>query len=221
MKQNAILTVLSILAAFIVSTSVFGHNSNESDHSNLNEGPNTTYVEKHKGDKAIYQHGLDKNRELKDQIKESSVIVKGEVVKILGVVETKDLLDAGQQEMVNDGVKFIHTNVVIKVDQYLGKTKLPFDEIVVRHPGGRIDEYVNITSHEELTVGEKVILFRLDQPENMTQVPEGYEKEQYFLFNMHSKYVSNDNKIFTSGFKKNEYFDADEIKKEIEVIHGE
>ncbi|MFC5605061.1 hypothetical protein [Sporosarcina koreensis] len=78
------------------------------------------------------------------------------------------------------------------------KTSLIFEEIVVRRDGGRLDNFVKIVKQEHFTVGEKVMLFQLYQPEQMTQVPDGFEIEQYYMFASGSKFVRKKNGIYYS-----------------------
>jgi len=58
-------------------------------------------------------------------------------------------------------------------------------------------------------------LFRLEQPEKMSQFPEGYDKDQYFLLGLNSKFVSHDDKVYKADFGKMESYDVDEIKRQV------
>lgn len=149
----------------------------------LQEGSHTTYVEPEGS--GLSSSALAKERDIEEQIQESQIIVRGKVVDILDTAETQDLrvpICPGQMGP-------LHTNILIEVDEYLG-AQLSFDHIVIRHVGGKVDGFCHLVAGQEhFTVGEDVLVFRLDRPDAMNQVPQGYSLEQYFLFQPGSKYV--------------------------------
>ena len=115
----------------------------------------------------------------------SEYIVKGKVIDILGPFETTDLVSP-LSEKYDVYYKF-HTDIIIEVDEYLGN-ELPFKEIVVRREGGKIDDKVHLTEFEDMSIGEEVIIFNLaHDPGRLTQIPEGYETNQYFALLMNIK----------------------------------
>ncbi|MDN4606176.1 hypothetical protein [Sporosarcina highlanderae] len=175
----------------------------------LVEGEKSTFVEAKENDKYSIVHFYSDEMTIDDQVKNSSIIVLGEVKEILPSVETNDIVDPiDAAELREKGYNIVHTDIVIKVEKYLGEEKLDFDEIVVRRDGGRINGFVRIVKQEHFNLGEKVLLLRLFQPEQMTQVPEGYQKEQYFMFASDSKFVSKQKGIYylerNEGIKINE-----------------
>ncbi|MDQ0350319.1 hypothetical protein J2R98_000122 [Alkalibacillus filiformis] len=91
-----------------------------------------------------------------EELLDSELIVKGEVVEIEGPFETEDLINELFQDY-NDYFKF-HIDLIIEVDEYYGNT-LPYDEIVVRREGGKIDDRAHITPFEHFAIGEKVLIF--------------------------------------------------------------
>lgn len=100
----------------------------------------------------------------------------------------------------------------MEVIDYLGPNTLDFDELVLRHIGGKIEGFTHIYEQEHLTVGDEVIIFRLSQHELMKDVPEGYSLEQYFLFHPASTYYKTAENKYRNCFN-NEYYTIDEIKK--------
>jgi hypothetical protein len=183
----------------------------------LKEGPNTTYVEPKKGEKILKQSPYSVERSVEQLVKDSTIIVKGKVVKFLGVSETNDLVDSAILEAGKDGYRFIHTDVLFRVDEYLGPSKLPHEELVIRHNGGRIGDSVHVYEAEPLMIGEEIILFLLAQPEQMTQIPEGYSKDQYFLFSPNSKYI-NIGGEFEPSFAEGNSVDLKSLKELIKQL---
>lgn len=156
----------------------------------LKESDDTTYVEITSSDLYTRQSFLVENMSVQEQVGQSDVLFVGKVVDILPTVETNDLIDSGILEAREKGYKYVHTDVIIEVLEYIGEKKLDFNEVVVRRQGGRIGNSVHSTDMENLSVGEEIILTRLEKPENVTQVPNGFEPDQYFLFSPNSKFVS-------------------------------
>ncbi len=178
----------------------------------LKEGSNTTFIAEPNESDGIVLHAtsLYEVRDLKQQAKESTIIVRGRVSAILGTVETKDF-GAPIPPVQEQGGKKLHTDVLVEVIDYLGPNTLDFDELVIRHIGGKIDGFTHIYEQEHLTVGDEVIIFRLSQHELMTDVPEGYSQEQYFLFHPASTYYKTAENMYRDCFN-NEHFAIDKIK---------
>lgn len=164
--------------------SLIGKSSEQSgvffNEESLVEGKNTTFTAVAQGPHLVSSF-LIEDRDLRQQAKESTIIVKGRVVNILGTVRTEDM--AIPQNMR------VHTDVVFQVDQYLGPVSLPFTTLILRRPGGKIDGFTHIVHQENLTVGEELVIFRLTRPDFINQIPAGYCLEQYFLFNPASKFI--------------------------------
>src|SRR5690625_3888953 len=145
-------------------------------------------------DDLVYEHDGYYEVNTIDELMESQYIVKGKVVDILGPYETEDLINEDFLKY-DDYFKF-HTDIVIEVDDYLGEA-LPFEEIVVRREGGKIDDRVHITKFENFAVGEEVIIFNLENdPERYTQISEGYKPEQYFSLLMNTTFKKDNNNEF-------------------------
>src|SRR5690554_6788832 len=87
-------------------------------------------------------------------IDDCDIIVHGQVVEILGTVESKDLHSPRPPEMT-----YLHTDILISVHEYLGPVELDYNYIVIRRLGGRLGDHVHLTSFEHFTVGEEVVLF--------------------------------------------------------------
>ncbi|MBB4826768.1 hypothetical protein HNO89_004050 [Sporosarcina luteola] len=196
-KKTIIICFLCLLIAISVSGLIVAMNKER-----LREGDQTTFVEVNTNDlftkQTFYTEDLDVNKQIGLS---NTIILKGKVAAILESVETNDLVDSGIVDARSHGYNYLHTDVVIQVDEYLGENKLDYDMIVVRHIGGRIGNFVHVSEMESLTVNEEVLLFRLEQPAEMTQVPEGFTKEQYFLFTPNSKYIHRGNGVYSPDFK--------------------
>jgi len=217
-KYLLVLLVLPALILLITSSGVSGVNEEDNTISfdeNLVEGPNTTFIENQTGLKTIVQKYLFTERDITSQIKESQIIVKGKVIQILDTVVTYDLISDTKKRDAEDGWFYLHTDVLFEVDEYFGPNKLPFEQLVLRHVGGKIEgKAAHICEQEQLTVGEDVIIFRLAKPDIMVQVPEGYSLEQYYLFCPASKYVHIGEGKYKASFK-NESFDMKSLRRQI------
>lgn len=187
MKKKIIIYLLgaAICISLFWSTSYLFASS-----TSLKESDDTTYVEITSSDLYTRQSFLVENMSVQEQVGQSDVLFVGKVVDILPTVETNDLIDSGILEAREKGYKYVHTDVIIEVLEYIGEKKLDFNEVVVRRQGGRIGNSVHSTDMENLSVGEEIILTRLEKPENVTQVPNGFEPDQYFLLSPNSKFVS-------------------------------
>ena len=176
---------LLIVLAFALPTVLGGPGESDGIFYNeefLVEGSNTTYVTPGADGTTLASKYLIEERDLLQQARESTIIVKGQVVKILDTLETKDLeLPQGRR---------LHTDVLFRVDQYLGPYSLPYEYLVLRRMGGKIEGFTHVVNQENLTVGEELIIFRLSRPEYISQVPDGYSLDQYFVFNPASKFTS-------------------------------
>ena len=136
---------------------------------------------------------------LEDRVKESKTIVSGEVIKILPSVETKDIFGSEVSQATKDGYYYLHTDIVLKVDEWITDDQ-KHKEIVIRRYGGRLGNFVHLNHMENYEVGEKVLLFQLEQLDEVNQVPEGFSKEQYYILQPNSKYVSHKKNNFVSEF---------------------
>ncbi len=208
------LGAIVIITLIITMPKIFGGPEDKSEvfyNEGLTEGNNTTFIANPTEGLALVSSYFHKDRDLKQQAKESTIIVKGRVTEILGTVETKDF-GAPIPEVQKQGGKKLHTDVLFRVDEYLGPNSLPFDELVIRHIGGKIEGFTHICEQEHLTIGEEVIIFRLSQHELLTQIPEGYNLEQYYLFNPASTFFNKGENRYRNCFN-NESFDISKIKK--------
>lgn len=192
MKRVRYLLITIVVAALLVialPAVLGGPGDNDEIFFNENsstENPNTTFVAPTDGEMMAVSSYNIKNRDLSQQVKESTIIVKGKVKKILGTVVTEDLVVPLK---VEQAIR-VHTDVLFEVDEYLGPNSLPFKNLVLRRMGGKIEGFTHIVKQENLTVGEELIIFRLSRPDYVTQIPEGYSLEQYFVFNPASKFIN-------------------------------
>lgn len=202
----AVVIVVSVVSV-AVAQSVIGRR-NESNkvfynEESLTENENSTFVSPSE-DPTLVSKYLIEERDLRQQVEESSIIVKGKVVKILGTTETKDM-------EIPQGMR-VHTDVLFKVDQYLGPNSLPYENLVLRRMGGKIEGFTHIVNQENLTVGEELIIFRLTRPEFISQLPDGYCLEQYYLFNPASKFIKTSEGLYRASYMDKSY-SLDEITK--------
>ncbi len=190
----------------------FGEKNEAFYNDGLMEGSNTTFITEPAEGEGIVLHSsnLYEVKDLRQQAQESTIIVRGRVSRILGTVETKDY-GAPIPPVQEQGGKKLHTDVLLDDIEYFGPNSLPFDELVIRHIGGKIEGFTHIYEQEQFTVGDEVIIYRLSQHELLTDVPEGYSQQQYFLFHAASTYFRTDDNRYRDCFN-NEYFTIDEIK---------
>lgn len=167
----------------------------------LIENDNTTFVTQSTDGIMLVSNFIIKDRDLNQQAKESTIIVRGRVTKMLGTVVTEDLVTP---IMAEQGLH-VHTDVLFQVDEYLGPNSLPFEYLVLRRMGGKIEGFTHVVEQENLTVGEEMIIFRLSRPDLMTQIPEGYSLEQYYLFNPASKFVNIDGNNYRACYNDKSY----------------
>ena len=201
------------IACSIFILNLTGCSSVDSGKEELN--PNESTKITIETDDVVYEHSGFYQVDSMEELMGSEYIVKGKVLDILGPFETTDLVSP-LSEKYDDYFKF-HTDIIIEVDEYLGN-ELPFKEIVVRREGGKIDDKVHLTEFENVSIGDEVIIFNLDHdPERHTQIPEGYETNQYFVLLMNTTLKKDTNNRFVRldgavKFDGKEKFTLDEIK---------
>jgi len=131
------------------------------------------------GDSVIRGFGLLPEFDLEDLVAGDNVAVLATVERILG--------SDWNQEVTKSPI--IHTNVVVRVDRYLGHP-LPYERLCIRVPGGRIGDHVMVMEGAHTyTLGEQALLFLYRPPFEMQPVPRGFAPEAYFLETNYGKFI--------------------------------
>src|SRR5699024_4043480 len=153
MKKYSLLIAGTMILLFTFYFTGFG-----SAHKEV-ETLNSTFIQVEEGDLYARQSPLLEDMTLDKRIEQSEVIVSGTVAEILPATETMDLVIPLMEDFRKKGYNFLHTDIVIKVDEFIGNSSYEYDEIVVRRNGGRLDNFVHIYDMENYEVGEKVLIF--------------------------------------------------------------